>query len=170
MGMCKWLCVATPSPSLNFFQHQQIVYWFQYIFQHPVIWLPRCEGGRGRNCSQRPYPAGYEKGENRRTNWIHTSHTPKSAVGTMSFLGVLEVTLQCFPPNSEQDFHGGNGREGQGRWAFLLLLPCEITLLPPQILNSIFELMIAINQCALVSFLFQLNWNAYSQIGFSFFL
>jgi hypothetical protein len=36
-GMCKWLCVTTPSPSLKFFQHQQIVYWSQYIFQHPVI-------------------------------------------------------------------------------------------------------------------------------------
>jgi hypothetical protein len=80
----------------------------------------------------------------------------------MSFLGVLEVTLQCFPPNSEQDVHGGNGMEGKGGWALFVhvaALPKHASTPPPppQILNSIFKLMIAINQFALVSFLFQLN-------------
>jgi hypothetical protein len=83
----------------------------------------------------------------------------------MSFLGVLEVTLQCFPPNSEQDFHGGNGIEGKGREgkerederSLFLAAALGNRASPPQILNSLFKLMIAINRFALLSFLFQ--WN-----------
>jgi hypothetical protein len=78
----------------------------------------------------------------------------------MSFLGVLEVTLQCFPLISEQDFHGGNGIEGKGRAderSLFLAAALGNRASPPQILNSIFKLMIAINRFALLSFLFQ--WN-----------
>lgn len=87
--------------------------------------------GEGKNLFTKTLPGRLWK-RRKPSNKLgsHFAHTKE--LGSMSFLGVLEVTLQCFPPNSEQDFHGGKGREGRMSVPCSLLLPWEITLLPPE--------------------------------------
>ncbi len=98
---------------------------------------------------------------------LHTHQTARFHV-----LFGLSWKSRCSVSRQIQNKTFMEAREGKGsadeRSLFLAAASRNHASPPPQILNSIFRLMFAINQFALLSFLFQWNWNAYSQIDLSF--
>ncbi len=115
------MCLKTQSPSLKFFQHQQIVYWSQYCFQHPVIWYTKTLPGRLWRKEITVEQTGF------------TLHAHQRARFHVLF-GCLGSHAAFFPAKfrtrlSWREWKGG--REGQMSIPCSLLLPWEIALLPP---------------------------------------